>query len=177
MAMAARSRERSTSRRAPTRAPRSRHDSGDGGARWRGLLGSALVLVLGISMAMAAAGAIGRGPLSGLGWQERRMQPQAWRWMGDRGRATMIDVGFALSDRQFCDGDFSVQISETPEAVVVGTVVGRVPRVQVIQHDCSQQVPPGGQVYATVDLDSPLGSRPVIRQADQQPLPEVVALG
>jgi hypothetical protein len=127
--------------------------------------------MLGSSAAVIAAGAIGRGPLHALGWQEQRIQPQTWRLPAGDGR--VIDIGFAVASRESCGGTFSVQVRETSEAVVVGAVVQRVPRVnvgQLVQPECDVPVPADGRVFATVDLSAPLDGRQVIREQDRQVL-------
>lgn len=147
-----------------SRSPRSRHDSGEGRSRLWGPAAWLAVAIVGASAAVVAAGAIGRGPLQQIAWQEKRLQPQTAQVSGERS----IKVGFALDADDSCGGSFTVRVSETPDTVVVGEVVHRVPRVNVVEPECTLPVPADGQVFATVDLSQPLNGRQVIRAQDRQ---------
>ncbi len=114
-----------------------------------------------------AAGYDGHGPLAALGMTKTELQPQAVRLSGTGGDPLVILIAVPWTKDGYCTGQFTVHATETATEVHVGNVTSR----EYHRGECAGVGTDNNMAWVDVRLDSPLGSRVVIRDSDGARLP------
>lgn len=118
---------------------------------------------------LVAEGYRGRGPLAALGVTVSEHPPVAVRLLGEGADPLVIMIGVRWTTDGYCGGQFTVQATQTQTEVRVGTVTSR----EYHYGMCPGLGTVDGMAWAHLELTSPLGDRPVVRDSDGTRLPVI----
>jgi hypothetical protein len=158
-------------RDAPARAarPRARHDVGVEPLDWVRISLVLTLVAVSSGGALAVAGLARQGPLRDIGWTDRRLEGfEVQRAPSD---AREIAVNAAGVPSSACTLEVTVEVRETRDAVILGPVHSREPRLPFTAPGCAggvRQVE--GRVVGIARLGAPLAGRPILDASDRAPV-------
>jgi hypothetical protein len=149
--------------------PRARHDAGLEPFDWVRISLVLTLVVVSSGAALTVAGLLREGPLRDIGWADRRLEGFDVEHPPVGAREIVVNaVGVPTTA---CTLEVRVEVRETRDAVVLGPVHSREPRLPFTAPGCAGGVVRDeGRVRGVVRLDAPLDGRRIVRAADSLPV-------
>jgi len=149
--------------------PRARHDAGLEPFDWVRI--SLVLTLVAVSSAagLAVAGLMRQGPLRDIGWADRRLEGFDVEQPPEGAREIAVNaVGVPGAA---CTLEVEVEVRETRDAVFLGPVHSREPRLPFTAPGCEGGVErPDGRVQGVARLGAPLDGRRILRASDSRPV-------
>jgi len=149
--------------------PRARHDAGLEPFSWVRISLVLTLVVVSSGAALTVAGLLREGPLRDIGWADRRLEGFDVEHPPVGAREIVVNaVGVPT---KACTLEVRVEVRETRDAVILGPVHSREPRLPFTAPGCAGGVVRDeGRVQGVVRLDAPLDGRRIVRAADSLPV-------
>jgi hypothetical protein len=149
--------------------PRARHDAGLEPFDWVRVSLVLTLVVVSSGAALAVAGLVRQGPLRDIGWADRRLEGFEVERPPEGARE--IAVNAVGVPRSACTLEVTVEVRETRDAVILGPVHSREPRLPFTAPGCAGGVESDdGRVQGVVRLGAPVDGRRILRAADSRPV-------
>jgi hypothetical protein len=149
--------------------PRARHDAGLEPFDWVRISLVLTLVLVSSGAALAVAGFLRQGPLGDIGWAERRLEGFDVEQPPDDARAIAVNAVGVPSTA--CTLEVTVEVRETRDAVILGPVHSREPRLPFTAPGCDGGVERrDGRVQGVARLGAPVDGRRILRAADRRPV-------
>lgn len=149
--------------------PRARHDAGLEPFDWVRVSLVLTLVVVSSGAALAVAGLVRQGPLRDIGWADRRLEGFDVERPPEGARE--IAVNAVGVPRSACTLEVTVEVRETRDAVILGPVHSREPRLPFTAPGCAGGVESSeGRIQGVVRLGAPVAGRRILRAADSRPV-------